>query len=172
MSEGGPGAELVEELDAEGRVVGVVTRAEMRRRNLWHRNVAVTVVRPEDRVVVHQRADWKDVHPSLWDVAFGGVPAVGEDDLGAAVRELAEEAGLEISGADLVDLGDGVVDDEWTRWHGRFFLLFTDAPVVPADGEVTEVAEIPAAELTTWAMTTPLCPDASLLLGRLTERLG
>ncbi len=32
-------------------------------------------------VVVHQRAPWKDVAPSLWDLAFGGVCDVGEAHL-------------------------------------------------------------------------------------------
>ena len=60
-------------LDEEGRVVGVATRAEVRAGNLWHRTVFIAVVTPDDEVVVHQRADWKDVWPSHWDVCFGGV---------------------------------------------------------------------------------------------------
>ena len=102
-----PGAELVEEVDERGRVVRVVTRATMRAENLRHRNIGVVVRRPTGAVVVHRRADWKDVHPSLWDIVFGGVPAVGEDDADAAVRELAEEAGLVVDAADLEELCRG-----------------------------------------------------------------
>ena len=71
---GSPADELVEVVDADGNVERVVTRAEMRAQNLPHRNIAVVVQRSDGRLVVHQRADWKDVYPSLWDVAFGGVP--------------------------------------------------------------------------------------------------
>ena len=71
--------ELVEVIGPDGVVERVVTRAEMRAQNLRHRNIAVFVQRSDGRLVVHQRADWKDVYPSLWDIAFGGVPGVGED---------------------------------------------------------------------------------------------
>ena len=114
-----PAEELLEEIDEHGRVVRVVTRAEMRTGNLRHRNVAVVVRRTNGAIVVHQRADWKDVHPSLWDIVFGGVPGVGETDHEAAVRELAEEAGLEVLPDDLADLGTGISDDEYTRSSAR-----------------------------------------------------
>ena len=45
-------------------------------------------------VLAHQRASWKDIWPSRWDLAFGGVCAVGEPWDDAASRELAEEAGI------------------------------------------------------------------------------
>ena len=115
---GGPADELVEELDANGEIVGVVTRGEMRTQNLWHRNVIVMVRRSSGRIVVHQRADWKDVFPSMWDAVFGGVPNVGETDREAAARELAEEAGLIVDADALVDLGPRVWDGPELRWHG------------------------------------------------------
>ena len=51
-------------------------------------------VGPDTDVVVHRRADWKDVYPDYWDIAFGGVCGVGEAWLPSARRELEEEAGL------------------------------------------------------------------------------
>ena len=165
-----PGDELVEEVAADGGVARVVTRREMRAGNLRHRNVAVVVQRSSGAVVVHQRSDWKDVHPSLWDIAFGGVPNVAETDEQAAVRELAEEAGLVVGPDDLVDLGRGVHDDEYTRWTGRFFVVSSDAPLTPADGEVAQMAEVQAAELAAWALDHPVCPDAQALL-RLVSKL-
>ena len=77
--------EPVEIIDERGTVIAVVRRAEMRAGNLRHRNIAVFVQRGDGRLVVHQRADWKDVYPSAWDIAFGGVPGVGEPDGGFAV---------------------------------------------------------------------------------------
>ncbi|MEO0492492.1 MAG: NUDIX domain-containing protein [Actinomycetota bacterium] len=159
-----PAEELVEVLDADGNVERIVTRAEMRAGNLRHRNIAVLVQRPDGRLVVHQRADWKDVYPSLWDVAFGGVPGVGEPDDLAAVRELAEEAGIDVAVDDLRPLGSRTRVTESVAWHGVFYLLVTDADLHPADGEVARMEEIPAAEIRRWADTHPLCPDVVPLL--------
>lgn len=163
----GPGAELVEELDETGQVVGVVSRAEMRAGNLWHRNVIVMVRRSSGALVVHQRADWKDVFPSMWDVAFSGVPAVGESWPEAAARELAEEAGLAVAPVDLVDLGPRVCDVGDIRWHGRVFEVTDDRELTPADGEVVALAEVPVPDLPTWMSQTPVCPDSVELVNDL-----
>ena len=160
----GPGAELVEELDEAGWVVGVVSRAEMRAANLWHRNVIVMVRRSSGALVVHQRADWKDVFPSMWDVAFSGVPAVGEAWPEAAARELAEEAGLAVAPADLVDLGPRVCDVGDIRWHGRVFEVTDDRQLTPADGEVVALDEVPVPDLPAWMSQTPVCPDSIELI--------
>jgi 8-oxo-dGTP pyrophosphatase MutT (NUDIX family) len=167
-----PGAELVEEIDEYGRVVRVVTRAEMRAGNLRHRNVGVVVRRGTGAVVVHERAHWKDVHPSLWDIVFGGVPGVGESDLDAAVRELAEEAGLTAQPTDLEEFCRASAEDEHTRWVGHFYIATTDDALFPADGEVAQMVEIPIDELAAWAVATPLCPDVEPLVQMVLERLG
>lgn len=166
-NDAGPGAELVEELDEAGQVVGVVSRAEMRAANLWHRNVIVMVRRSSGALVVHQRADWKDVFPSMWDVAFSGVPAVGESWPEAAARELAEEAGLAVGLADLVDLGPRVCDVGDIRWHGRVFEVTDDRQLTPADGEVVALDEVPVPDLPTWMSQTPVCPDSIELVNDL-----
>ena len=166
-NDAGPGAELVEELDEAGQVVGVVSRAEMRAANLWHRNVIVMVRRSSGALVVHQRADWKDVFPSMWDVAFSGVPAVGESWPEAAARELAEEAGLAVAPADLVDLGPRVCDVGDIRWHGRVFEVTDDRELTPADGEVVALDEVPVPDLPIWMSQTPVCPDSVELVNDL-----
>lgn len=167
------GDEPVEVVDGDGTVLEVVTRAVVRAENRRHRNVAVALRRHDGRVVVHRRADWKDVHPAKLDAVFGGVPAVGEDDRCAAVRELAEEAGLAVAVEDLVDLGAVRADDEHTRWVGRLFLVVDDRPVVAADGEVSEVWEVTAEELSSWLGRDDVCPDTrAAVLPVLLEALG
>ena len=94
-------AQLVEHVDENGDVIEVVTRSEMRAKALRHRSVYIAVL-DGDRLLVHKRADWKDVFPGAWDLAFGGVCDVGEGWLESARRELLEEAGIE---APLVDRG-------------------------------------------------------------------
>jgi isopentenyldiphosphate isomerase len=149
--------ELVEELDALGRPVRVVTRAEMRAGNLRHRAVYVLVLDAAGRLLAHRRADWKDVWPGRWDVAFGGVAGVGEPPEEAARRELAEEAGV---AAPLQRLGDGRYEDAEVRVRGDVFLARFDGPFTFADGEVVETAWVPVEELAGWLAGRSLCPDS------------
>ena len=161
---GSPADELVEVVGADGTVERIVTRAEMRTQNLRHRSIAVVVQRSDGRLVAHQRADWKDLYPSMWDLAFGGVPGVGEADETAAVRELAEEAGLEVSVDELVRLGSAARETEAVNWRGVFYLVVTDEVLHPADGEVAAMEAVDPPAIRDWAETHPLCPDVVLLL--------
>jgi 8-oxo-dGTP pyrophosphatase MutT (NUDIX family) len=104
----------------------VVSREEMRAGNLRHRAVYVLVVDAGGRLLVHRRADWKDVWPRRWDVAFGGVAAVGEPPAENARRELAEEAGVT---APLERLGEGAYEDDEVRVRGDVFLARSTGPV-------------------------------------------
>lgn len=166
---GSPADELVEELDGEGAVLRVVTRGEMRAENLLHRNVLVVVRRTSGAVVVHQRSAWKDIFPSMWDLAFGGVPNVGESDVDAAVRELAEEAGLVVEASDLTDLGAAEWRDDSLRWIGRIFETTSDREIEPVDGEVVAIDEVQPIDLANWAVEVAVCPDSVwVLVPRLT----
>lgn len=143
------GVELVEVVDERGAVTGVVPRPQMRARNLRHRAVAI-VVRDDGRVLVHRRAEWKDVYPGRWDVAFGGVPNVGEDWRDAAVRELAEEAGLRVRPGDLAELGGGRWEDDDVRVVTRVFAVESAGPFVFVDEEVVAIEWVALDELDAW----------------------
>ncbi len=93
----------------------------------------------DDRIVVHRRADWKDVYPGSWDLCFGGVLDAGEAWDHAARRELAEEAGVE---AEVRELGRGHFEDDRTRVVGRIYEAAHDGPYPCPDGEVVEVRTI------------------------------
>lgn len=157
-----PADELVEEVDADGTVLGVVTRAEVRARRVRHRTVFVAVLDGAgERIVVHRRADWKDVWPGRWDLAFGGICDVGEGWIEAAQRELAEEAGLD---AALVWVGEGRYDDDAVAEVGHVFTARTDAEPTCPDGEVAEVAWVPLAELRSWLAAHDVVPDSRALV--------
>ena len=135
----------------------VVSRAEMRAGNLRHRAVYVLVVDAGGRLLVHRRADWKDVWPARWGVAFGGVAAVGEAPAETARRELAEEAGV---AAPLERLGEGGYEDAEVRVRGDVFLARCEGPFTFADGEVVETAWVAPADLPAWLAGRPVCPDS------------
>ena len=166
----GASDELVEVVDEQGAVLDVVTRAEMRAGRLRHRCTYIVVVDLEERLVVHQRALWKDVWPGRWDVAFGGVVGVGEDWGPAALRELEEEAGVE---AGLQEIGGGLYDDFDVSVLGRVYLARHDGPFTFPDGEVLQADRIPLDEVEAWIAGRRVCPDSlTLAAGALGDLAG
>lgn len=163
-----PSDELVEVVDEAGAVIDVVTRHEVRAGNLRHRCTYVTVVTSDDQIVVHQRAAWKDVYPSYWDVCFGGVSGVGEPWEEAARRELAEEAGIE--NVELQELGEVSYDADDGRLIGRAYLARYDGTPSCPDGEVVAVERVALADLDRWLADRSVCPDSELLVLPLVRR--
>ena len=158
----GVGEELVEVVDEDGAVVDVVTRQEVRAGNLRHRCTYVAVATSDDRLVVHRRADWKDVYPGYWDVCFGGITGVGEEWDRAARRELAEEAG--VTDIELIELGAVAYDADDGRIVGRAYLARHDGPLSCPDGEVVAVDQVSLADLDEWLADRSICPDSLQLV--------
>ena len=140
-----PRDEPVEHVDRDGRVIGIVTRGRMRRENLRHRSAAVIVINRQGELLVHRRADDKDVFPGWWDLAAGGVVGVGETYAEAAVRELAEELGVVAHDPEFVTSGHH--DDEHAREVCHVFRVVHDGPFRFDDGEITEARFVTPAEL-------------------------
>jgi len=153
--------ELVEIVDLDERVVEIVSRAEMRRRNLAHRATYVMVFDSHGALLAHQRASWKDIWPSRWDLAFGGVCAVGEAWADAASRELVEEAGVV---APLRELSNVVFESDETRVVGRLYETTHDGPFEFADGEVVDHCWVTLTDLDSWTTTHQLCDDTRAIV--------
>ena len=160
-----PGDELVDVVDAEDRVIGTVTRREMRERHLRHRCTFVVVRDSTGRVLVHRRSPHKDLWPSRWDLAAGGVVAAGEDWEAAAARELAEELG--IRGVPLEPLGSGRYRDAEVDEVARMWSVTWDGPVAFDDGEVVEAYWVDLDELRTRLARDRFVPDSRALLADL-----
>ncbi|HEY8093711.1 MAG TPA: NUDIX domain-containing protein [Acidimicrobiales bacterium] len=163
MTSDSAAAELVDVVDEEDRVVGTVTRARVRADRLLHRGVFIVVRRSGGDVLVHQRSADKDVWPSAWDIAVGGVVAAGEGWDEAAARELAEEVG--IRGVVPRFARSGRYSDDEVDEVARVYALTWDGPIAFLDGEVVAAEWITPAELDARIAAHPFCPD-SLALAR------
>jgi isopentenyldiphosphate isomerase len=161
-SAGGSSAELVDVVDDDDRVVRTVTRAEMRAGRLLHRAVSIAVFGSDGRLLVHRRADTKDVWPGMWDIAAGGVVGAGEQYDDAARRELAEELGIEVD--EMEFLGAGRFADEAVALIGRGYRCTHDGPFTFTDGEIAEVRWVDAPELRALMSAEPFVPDNVALL--------
>lgn len=157
VSDFGPSVELVDHLADDGSVIGSVTRRTMRWGNLLHGAVFIALVNGRDELAVHRRAAWKDLWPSWWDLAFGGVLQVGETWDHGAAREMAEETG---STAPLVHIGEGSYSDDRVREIAHVYLARDDGPFTFPDGEVAELAWVPLAALDAWIGEHEVCPDS------------
>ncbi|WP_240617052.1 NUDIX hydrolase [Nocardioides speluncae] len=162
--------EMVNLVDADGRVVGTESREVVRRDNLRHASTAVLVRNSAGEIFVHLRAATKDWAPSHHDCCAGGVIQAGEDPRESAVRELAEELG--ITSATLTALGTSLYEDDTTRCFEHVFETTWDGPLVYADHEVVSgewlTLDRLAARLAdpSW----PFVPDSRKLLAGLAAR--
>src|SRR5688500_2847599 len=88
-------------------VIGRGLRREVHARGLWHRAVHVLVFDAAGRVFLQKRSMLKDLSAGLWDSSCSGHLDSGEDYDVAAVRELAEEIGIDVSEAEEYSKGTG-----------------------------------------------------------------
>jgi 8-oxo-dGTP pyrophosphatase MutT (NUDIX family) len=162
--------ELVDLVDVDDQVLEVVTRSEMRARGdaARHRACYVAVVTTRGELVVHRRADWKDVYPGWWDLCFGGVLGAGEAWDDAARRELREEAGID---ATPTLVGMARWEQPGVALNARIYTVTHDGPYPCPDGEVVEVATVALDDLDAWLAAHDVCPDSrDLVVPRLPGR--
>ncbi|MEV8371179.1 NUDIX domain-containing protein [Kribbella sp. NPDC056861] len=157
--------ELVALLDSDGRVCGSAPRSVMRRDNLRHGATGVLVRNGAGEIYVHRRTATKDVYPSHYDFAAGGVVAAGEDPYDAVVRELDEELG--ITGVELTRLPEGDYADDNTSYHAYLYTCVWEGPVKHQPEEVAWGAWMSPAELVAKLDEWPFMPDTVALLGPL-----
>jgi 8-oxo-dGTP pyrophosphatase MutT (NUDIX family) len=154
--------ELVDIVDDDDNVIATVTRSEMRARRLQHRSVGIAVISSDGRLLIHRRSDAKDIWPGWWDIAAGGVVAAGETYEDAALRELAEELGLD--DVEIECLGHSqYVDDELAALC-RGYRVVHDGPFTFPDGEVAEARWVTFDELESMRATHRFLPDSLALL--------
>lgn len=151
-----PGSELVDVIDAEGRTIGVVSRREMRGQRLPHRCTYILVFNQRGEVFIHQRTVTKDVFPSFWDVAVGGVLAAGEGFDEGARRELREELGIEAEPQALFPFR---YEDERTVVVGMVYRVEHDGPFRLQPEEIVGGEFVAVQEVLRRADKEPFCPD-------------
>ncbi len=163
-----PGAELVDVVDDAGRTVGRVARREMRARRLPHRSCYVLVFNARGELFVHLRTAAKDVYPSRWDVAVGGVLAAGESYRAGAEREVREELGVEVALQELFSIR---FVDAATLVHGVVFRGHHDGPFRLQPEEIVRGEFASLDEVAARAVRDPFCPDGLAVLAEYRRRV-
>lgn len=136
----------------------------MRARRLPHRSTYILVFDGIGRLFVHLRTAAKDIYPSHWDVAIGGVLGAGEDWDAGAARELREELGVD---APLEPLFPFHFIDGTNDVHGRVYRAVHEGPFRLQPEEVVRGEFVEVAEVARRAASAPFCPDGLAVLARL-----
>jgi isopentenyldiphosphate isomerase len=150
------GDELVDVVDDAGRVVGRVTRREMRARRLPHRSTAVFVFNTRGEIFIHLRTPTKDVYPSHWDTAVGGVLAAGESFAEGATREVREELGIDVP---LSELFPFRYADKRNVADVMVYKAVHDGPFELQAEEIVRGEFVAPATIRERAWREPFCPD-------------
>lgn len=156
-----PADELVDVIDEQGRTVGVVTRRDMRGRRLPHRCTYVLVFDRAGRLFVHLRTATKDVYPSHWDVAIGGVVLAGESFDQGAAREIREELGVDATAERLFPFRYA---DAATIVQGMVYRLVHEGPFTLQAEEVVRGEFLPLPQISELVARQSFCPDGLQVL--------
>mgnify|MGYP000368549282 CR=1 FL=1 len=131
-----PNIELVDVVDEQNELVKSVPRSTMRAENLIHRAAYIFVFSPLGSLCVQQRSANKDIFPSQWDLAAGGIPSTGESYSEAALRELGEELG--IYHQELNAHGEFFYADDKCKVWGSIYSLIWDGDITPQASEISQ----------------------------------
>jgi isopentenyldiphosphate isomerase len=149
--------ELVDVVDENDCVVGRTTRREVRAKNLRHRGVYILVFNSAGRLFVHRRTPNKDIFPSYWDVAIGGVVAAGEAYDAAARREFEEELG--VHDVRLRRLFPARYEDASNSVSGMVYSCTCDGPFTLQAAEIASGEWMDLDVLIERTQQLPFCPD-------------
>ncbi len=91
-------------LDEQGNIIGQEYRDVIHQKGLLHGEVHVWCLTPGNELIFQHRAKDKDTYPDLLDATAGGHVDLGETYDESALKELAEETGINAKIEDLVFL--------------------------------------------------------------------
>ncbi|MEV4575014.1 NUDIX domain-containing protein [Nonomuraea jabiensis] len=159
--------ELVEHVDDQDHVLGVVSRDDAIRHGWLHR-IATTVCRDElGRFLVYRRADGLSRYPGYYEVTFGGAVDVGESYQAAAAREITEELGVDVPVHEVVKfLCHGEIGSYWLGVHEAVIT----GDVSPDPHAVSWVGWLTSAELSEAVRQHRFIPDGQEAFRRYQSR--
>lgn len=116
--------ELIDVVDKNGNFTGqIMDKEEAHDKNLLHNGVVIFIVNDKKQVLLEKRNSNRKYNPNKWELIGGHVRAreILED---AALRELKEEVGIDISINELIPFGDKEVDMLDKASHIFYFYYF------------------------------------------------
>ena len=162
-----PGEEIVQIVDRNNLEVEALPRRIMREQGLVHRASYILVFNDKEELFLQKRTDTKDLYPSCWDVAAGGVVLAGESYEASAERELAEELGVD--GVSFTSLFDQYFEEEDNRVWGRIFSCIHNGPFQLQKEEVASGCFMSVPDIFELAKTEKFTPDGIDILRKVAQ---
>jgi len=139
--------ERVDIFDEDWNPTGeVLEKSEAERQGKWHTAVCIGILNPKGELLLQLRSPKKD-KPNMWDISAGGHVQAGESLVQAAIREVREEIGVDVTADQLIEAGRG----KSTKSQHLFilFLARLDLPIeaFASSDEVAGVKYMPWREL-------------------------
>ena len=97
-------SEILDVIDEQNEVIATATRKECHEQKLRHKGVQVFILNSEGDLFLQKRSPDKDTFPGLYEGGITGHVLSGEKCVEAAIRELKEELGIEVTEEDLKEI--------------------------------------------------------------------
>ena len=113
--------ELIEIVDENGNFTGqVMDKEEAHDKNLLHNEVGIFIINDKKEILLQKRSANKRFNPNKWGLCAGHVDAY-ETLEEAALREIKEEVGLDVSIEELIPYGEKEVTIKDSNSHITYF---------------------------------------------------
>jgi len=162
-----PGEEIVQIVDRNNMETEVVSRRIMREQGLIHRASYILVFNEQKELFLQKRTATKDLYPSCWDVAAGGVVLAGESYEESAQRELAEELG--VAGVSFTPLFDQYFEEDDNRVWGRIFSCVHNGPFQLQEEEVASGCFMSVSDIFKLSESEDFTPDGIDILRKVAQ---
>lgn len=114
--------ELFDVLDENGMYTGgIANRQICHEEGMRHKAVAVFIINSKNQVLLQRRSEKKKMWPGLWDISAGGHVLTGEFGYQAAIREVKEEIGIDITEKDMIFIGATISETFNSGYSDRHF---------------------------------------------------
>ena len=113
--------ELIEIVDENGNFTGqIMDKEEAHDKNLLHNEVGIFIINDDGKVLLQKRSANKRFSPNKWGLCAGHVEA-NESLENAALREIKEEVGLDITSKELISYGEREITISDSNSHITYF---------------------------------------------------
>ena len=113
--------ELIEIVDENGNFTGqVMDKEEAHDKNLLHNEVGIFIINDDGKVLLQKRSANKRFSPNKWGLCAGHVDAY-ETLEDAALREIKEEVGLDVTPKELIPYGEREITISDSNSHITYF---------------------------------------------------